>query len=557
MKRIIKPISTRWNNISIAKRLYSIVVVMAVLIITELLILRFAMDTLSAIRAFVAGEGTWSKAQKEANNSLNLYAVSKDERYYQDFLSNLNVSEGDRRARLEMQKEHPYYPVIRDGFIQGQIHPDDIDSIVRLFTRFYWVSYLSQSIQTWEKADSALSELKEVGSRIHEKILQHQGEPLKLNQELESVRLLNHKLTDLENEFSEILGAGSRWLEHVLIALLVMGVLSVEGVGLSLTILTNRHITKGIKELDTVALSIGKGAYKQAVHIRSRDEIGRLGESLNKMGQLLDQSYRDMESKVQDRTHDLSEMVAKNISLYEQAKKAVQMRDDFMAIASHELKTPLTVLQLQLQLLARSIQHLEQDPRDRRKIEQAKELSEGSLLQTQRLARLIGELMDLTRIKSGKLELTKQSSNFVSIAQDSVQELSALAAKSGSTMSIEAARPVIGMVDPIRVGQIITNLLSNAIKYGEGKTIIIRVSEKDGYAIIEVEDHGSGIPEEKQGTIFNKLERASKDLSIKGLGLGLFICNEIAKAHGGTLSLHSQLGQGSTFTASIPLAEII
>jgi hypothetical protein len=132
------PFKNRWISISITKRLYSIIALMTFLIMIELLTLKFAMTTMSAGRAFVGSEGTWSKAQKNAAFNLQYYAWSHDEKDYNTFLKRLQIPEGLLRARLAIfNKPHPDLEVARQGFLVGHIHPKDIDPMINLLLRFH------------------------------------------------------------------------------------------------------------------------------------------------------------------------------------------------------------------------------------------------------------------------------------------------------------------------------------------------------------------------------------------------------------------------------------
>src|SRR4051812_29934618 len=125
-----------WTNLSVSKKLYSVVGIMALLIATELLTLLFAMDILSAVRTFVGGEGLWSKAQKNAIYDLNRYLETQDNGYWEKFQTDLVIPHGDRKARIELEKPLFNFKVVKDGFVQGGNHPDDIDGMVRLIRRF-------------------------------------------------------------------------------------------------------------------------------------------------------------------------------------------------------------------------------------------------------------------------------------------------------------------------------------------------------------------------------------------------------------------------------------
>ena len=301
---IMKPFGA-WRDISIAKKLYFVVGIMALLIIGELVTLRFAMHTLSAARAFVGGEGLWSKAQKNAAISIQRYGITQDEAEFRAFLAHMEVPKGDRQARLELFKPNLDRAVVRAGFVRGRLDPDDIDPMIDLLRRFYWTSTMSRAIAVWTDADNMLTKFEGECLAYHAAVLA--GDRAAASSKLwPRSTNLNQGLTVLEDEFSFVLGAGSRWLEYVVLALLSIAVLTVESVGITLTLLTSRSISRGLNELNTTAIDIGRGNLNRTVTPRSRDEIGQLARSLNQMGAMLQSSYADLEVRVKERTLELA-----------------------------------------------------------------------------------------------------------------------------------------------------------------------------------------------------------------------------------------------------------
>jgi signal transduction histidine kinase len=213
------------------------------------------------------------------------------------------------------------------------------------------------------------------------------------------------------------------------------------------------------------------------------------------------------------------------------------------------LKTPLTALGLQLQLIQREAAELSAHGASQR----LAGLSSQALVATKRLGTLLDELLDLTRIREGRLEIRKQLCSLTGIIQDSVAILGAEAARRGIAILIEDAGPAMGMYDAGRVSQVMVNLLSNALKYGEGKPIHISIMQAEESAMVNVRDLGKGISEEVLPRIFQRYERFENDPSIPGLGLGLYISYEIVKAQGGSLSVESRVQEGSTFTMKLPV----
>jgi PAS domain S-box-containing protein len=227
-----------------------------------------------------------------------------------------------------------------------------------------------------------------------------------------------------------------------------------------------------------------------------------------------------------------------------QAEEAIRLRDEFLSIASHELKTPLTALKLQLYSVQQKATGVDEALASR---------TERAVRASDRLADLIETLLDVSRIATGRLSLHLEPCDLVAIAREVVDRHREAATAAGSVVSIEADGPVTGSWDRLRVEQILTNLLSNAMKYAPRTAIVVRVAREADAAVLDVRDAGPGIPEADLARIFERFERASPQ-SYGGLGLGLYIARQIAEAHGGTLTAASAPGNGAVFTVRLPLA---
>ncbi|HEY6098182.1 MAG TPA: PAS domain-containing sensor histidine kinase, partial [Anaeromyxobacter sp.] len=228
--------------------------------------------------------------------------------------------------------------------------------------------------------------------------------------------------------------------------------------------------------------------------------------------------------------------------LWRKAREEVRERDEFLSIASHELRTPVTALQLQLQLLRRSAQRSADDlPR----LLTAK--IEGIERQTRRLAALVNELLDVSRMRLGKVELRYEELDLAEVAREAAAHLRDELARSGSVLRVDL-RSAPGRWDRVRVEQVITNLLVNAAKFGERKPIALEVSSQGDRTRVRVSDRGMGIAQEHQSRVFERFERAVPAHSFGGLGLGLYIVKQIAEAHGGHVRVESVPGAGATFT---------
>jgi signal transduction histidine kinase len=231
------------------------------------------------------------------------------------------------------------------------------------------------------------------------------------------------------------------------------------------------------------------------------------------------------------------------------AEDAIRARDEFLSVASHELRTPLTSLLLAVRLLTHdATASTGLSPEVLRAIDALGR-------QSQRLVRLVDGLLDVSRIRAGRLHLEIEEFDLRELANEVVARFRAEAGHAHSEVTCLANGPVVGRWDRSRIDQVLTNLLANAIKYGSGGRIEVRVrTEGEGSIVrIEVEDHGIGIADENIGRLFQRFERVASPRQYGGLGLGLFIVREIVEMHGGAVEVSSRLGRGSTFTVILPM----
>jgi PAS domain S-box-containing protein len=280
------------------------------------------------------------------------------------------------------------------------------------------------------------------------------------------------------------------------------------------------------------------------VPLRIRDEI---------MGVItfaITESGRAYTNEDVQRAEDLARRAAaaiENARLYSAAQEAIRVRDEFLSIASHELKTPLTPLQLQLDSLSAVLRssELESDKLNR-KLETANR-------QTRRLTKLVENLLDVSRISGGRLSLEREHFDLSEATTEVVERFGADAGAAGCRITVHADEPVVGLWDRLRLEQVLSNLLSNAIKYGAGKPIDVRVRQDGATARLTIEDQGIGIAPEDSSRIFGRFERAVPIRHYGGMGLGLYIARQIVDAHGGSIVVTSAPGRGSTFTVVLPL----
>ncbi|BDG10539.1 sensor histidine kinase [Anaeromyxobacter paludicola] len=294
---------------------------------------------------------------------------------------------------------------------------------------------------------------------------------------------------------------------------------------LAYSLFVSREVVRPLRGMTATAERIAREEVVLPVPGRGRrDEIGVLAEAFERMTGHLFRARARLEG-------------------------AVKARDEFLSIASHELRTPLTSLELQLALLQRRA--LASEPGD----ERARSGLESALRQVRRLERLVGELLDVSRIQAGKLQLARERVDLGEVARAVAARFAAELERSGIALDVVVEPGVVGEWDGERLDRVVSNLLANAIKYAPGGAATLRVDRlPDGRGRLQLQDDGPGIPPEVQERIFERFERADGRRGIAGLGLGLYIVRQIVEAHGGSVAVRSAPGQGATFVVELPAA---
>lgn len=223
---------------------------------------------------------------------------------------------------------------------------------------------------------------------------------------------------------------------------------------------------------------------------------------------------------------------------------AVRQRDEFLSLASHELRTPLAVLQLQAQLLLASLRDGETGELECR----AKRITRS----TDRVTRMIEGLFDVTAMTHSELVLAEAPVELGAVVREAIDDLEEKLAQTGCAVTLDAAGPVEGVWDRLRLGQVVTNLLGNAMKFAPKRPIEISISSEPERAVLVVRDRGPGVSPRDTSRIFERFERAASSANFPGLGLGLWIAHRIVQAHRGTIAVESELGQGARFVVTLP-----
>lgn len=268
-------------------------------------------------------------------------------------------------------------------------------------------------------------------------------------------------------------------------------------------------------------------------------DLYRQSKAMKQQVEALEQSRREQEALLQRLQATQNEL-----------EQAVRMRDDFMSIVAHEVRTPLNGLILETQLRK---MHLARENAAAFSLDKMHAMVDRDERQIKSLIRLIEDMLDISRIRTGKLSIRPSRFDLAQLVRGLVENFAPQVEAAQSSLSLQAEQPLEGNWDEFRIEQVVSNLLTNALRYGAKSPIEVRVYAQDGEARVEVRDHGIGISEDNQKRIFQQFERVSANHVAAGLGLGLFISEQIVTAHGGAISVESRIGEGALFRVSLPL----
>jgi len=529
-----RPVFRWFRDISIAKKLYFTVGIMALLIAIELVVLFFSINTLSSVRAYVGGEGLWSKAQKDGLYQLLRYARTHDEADYQQFQEYLKVNLGDHKARLELSKPDPDLDTVRVGFIEGRNHPGDVDGMIRLFRRFHSNQYIHRAIVAWTKADETIIAFIDLGKRLHAVINSPDSSTQRINAILDQIDPVNRRLTPIEDEFSFALGEGSRWLEGVVLRLLFIVALTVECTGLILAITVSRGIQKGLQEILLSAQAVKNGDFGRKARSYSADEIGILARNFNSMAdelQKLEQEnqevYSSLEKKVRQRTQEIE---SKNKEL-----------EQFAYVASHDLQEPLRTIAGFVDLLKKEFKE---------KLDGNGPIYLNYLAQaSDRMKTLIKDLLDYSRIGREKQAMPVDCNNLL---EEVLADLGKSIRESGARINTSPL-PMLRAY-PTELKLLFQNLIANSIKFrhpDRPPEISIFALQENGKWKFTVSDNGIGIDQQFLERIFIIFQRLHSRTQYEGSGIGLANCKKIVEVHQGDIWAEATPGLGARFHFTI------
>lgn len=513
-----------WQNLSVSKKLFSVVGVMALLIATELFTLYFAMNTLSAVRAFVGGEGLWSKAEKNAVYNLQRYAITRSESNYNSFLEELKVPLGDHQARVEMEKPQIDMDVINRTFAEGHIHPSDVPQMVKLVRRFYGEPHLAKALDKWRLGDDLIFKLIDFGNQLHQEVKKEEPDQIKIESLMNQISRLDIDITQVENDFSYALGEASRWLENVLMLLLLAAVVTIEGTGLFLTFRFGQSLTRVLRELNQAAILVGQGDLSQKVAVHSKDELGQLAKSINDMIENLEKQTNERQS----------------------AEHASQAKNLFLANMSHEIRTPLNAIL--------GFSDLLQDPSisEQDKVRYAAIIKRtGASLTT-----IINDILDVAKVEAEQIKMDLTRFSLKQLLSDLYVLLRMRCEEKHIQLLFEQKGDVSEFIysDQTRLRQILANIVGNSIKFTSKGFVKLTYEVQDSSLIFTVQDSGAGVTKEQQAQLFKPFSQGDNSVRKKygGTGLGLVLSQKLAQLLGGDVGLlESRPNVGSTFLVRI------
>ncbi|MFA5854484.1 MAG: HAMP domain-containing sensor histidine kinase [Patescibacteria group bacterium] len=297
------------------------------------------------------------------------------------------------------------------------------------------------------------------------------------------------------------------------------------------------QLTRGTEE-------IMKGNLDLHLAVNTGDELQVLAERFDAMAAALRTERESLENKVKERTRALEDAQKKEI---ERQTEVLKLKDEFLFVAAHELRTPVTSIRWSLESIA-----------DRRMNAEIRQAFEDAVSASKNLATLVEDLLNMARLDSKRIPFKKEFVNLLDAAKGIVKEIEPIAAKKKVSLVIEETNGLVPMAlaDDRRVDEVLVNLVSNAVKYNkEGGSVRIRIAREEPYLRYDVVDDGPGIALEEQKHLFEKFWRAKASSGVEGSGLGLFIVKRLVEGMNGAISFKSVPGKETTFTVKLPSAK--
>jgi hypothetical protein len=517
---------TRWISPGITRKFVFLNFLLFILAMTLTAFTMFAITIVSGVRAYVAGEGLYAKYQKDAVFYLRRYVQTANEADYKKFSDDIVVPLADGNARRALDKARPDSDNAARFFRAGQNSADDVPSLVRLFLRFRHFGFVDAAIHIWGQADELTDQLADLGRKSHAKIAGERITSRERADLLAHVDQLNERLIVLENNFSQTLSDGSRWISSTIYKALLVADLVLLIVGFALSMLLGRSVVKEIDEISSAVGRIAQGDLSTRCAVEGSDEFVRLAAGVNQMASSIEHAQRELKHA------------------RDNALQASRVKSEFLANMSHEIRTPLNVVLGYTDVLA--------DEVDAQDNEDMKEHLDAIRRAGRRLNRTIQGILDFSKIEARAFELRPQSVKLSTMLERHVEDIRILAEQKNLRIRcvIEDPKATV-LFDEYCISGALTNLLQNAIKFTEQGSVTANLYRgADRNLKISVTDTGIGIEPGYLTRIFEPFsqEESGYTRRFEGNGLGLALTRSYLQLNGANISVQSQKGQGSVFT---------
>ncbi|MFG6415893.1 ATP-binding protein [Roseateles sp. DC23W] len=583
-----------------ARRLAWLLLGMAVLLAALGL---FTVTSMSAARAYVAGESQWSRAQKSATLALVLYLQSGDKAHLQTFEREIAVPLSDERARAAMDRGHAHDAEARQAFIEGRNHPDDVPGMIRLYHCCRRLPYLADAVAIWREADGLTAEMAALAQQARSLSPQDRAalQP--------RVLALDAQLTPMAQRFSASLVRAARIAAATLNVVMIASALLFGAAAATLVLRRARQdqaAAHAVQRSEALFRSMWETSIDGAVIVDADSRIHFANPALHLLlghapGSLTGEplavlqpealraghvaglarhlatgekrmNWRGVETRARHADghelpveirfarfeldgeplfvgflHDLSarraaERVANEHRRLQEVDRA---RAEFLACMSHELRTPLNAILGFTDLLHSG----RSGPIT---AEQARQL--GFVASAGRhLLKLINDLLDLSRIESGRTVLSIETMDIAEVAAEVAGQLQPLADAAGLTLALAIPAPLPWRGDRLKLTQVLLNLVGNAIKFSANGDVEVSAAHVDARLCIAVRDQGPGVPQDQRARLFQPFSQldAGAAQPSQGSGLGLYLTAQLLGLMNGTLRHEPAEGGGSRFVVEL------